>query len=86
MYTRRIVKTTSRNMATVSTRSPTTRSYTYTVVAVLLLKNCIEEVSHWMSTSRLEMNEHGQNGAALGWVTSWSGSAGERWSVLAAWD
>jgi len=30
--------------------------------------------------------EHRQNGAALGRVTSWSGSAGERWSVLAAWN
>ena len=30
--------------------------------------------------------ERRQNGAALCRVTSWSGSAGERWSVLAAWN
>ena len=54
-------------MASVSTRSSTTRSYTYYVhcrcndvtsqtSAILRLENCIEEVSHWMSANRLKLN------------------------------
>jgi len=50
--------------------------------AVLRLENCIAEISDWIGQS--SQAECGQNGAALGRVTSWSGHAREHRSVLAA--
>ena len=54
--------------------------------AVLRLENCIEEVSDWMSANRLKLNADktelllagSRHGPAM------LGSAGRRWSVLAA--
>jgi len=51
--------------------------------AVRRLENCIDDVSHWMSANRLNLNAD-KTPTALGRVTPWSGCAGERGSVLAA--
>jgi len=59
--TRRILKTTSRNMASVprvhQQHATTVVHWRHDVMsAILRLENCIEEVSHWMSANRLKLN------------------------------
>jgi len=71
------------NMSSVSTRSPTTRRRRDVCHCTT---RELHRGSQPLDVCQPSQVERGWNVAALGRVTSWSGSAGKRWSVLAAWD
>ena len=70
-------------MSSVSTRSPTTRRRRDVCHCTT---RELHRGSQPLDVCQPSQVERGWNVAALGRVTSWSGSTGKRWSVLAAWD